>query len=174
VTVIIRFESSILIIFSLSTLRHLIHSHFFVTGAAKCPASLFCLRHLPQLSPHHRLLRLPVCLVSFAHHSIPAHRPTSLTKRIPEALRGHVRGRDQGAGDTASTTCKSWFIRNFPHPFRQGPDLSCSVMRKCWRSQGCSQRFHEGSKSYPGIHGHCRFQGRKCSRKTRRAVQGVY
>ena len=55
-----------LFFFSLFTLRRLIRSHFFVTGAAKCPASLFCLRHLLQLSRHHCLPRHPVRLISLA------------------------------------------------------------------------------------------------------------
>ena len=58
----------------------LIRSHFSVTGAAECPATLFCFIHLLQLSPHHRLPRLPVCMVSFSplvltHRSHPDGAP---------------------------------------------------------------------------------------------------
>ena len=51
---------------ALRRLIDLIRSHFSVTGAAKRPGSLFCLLHPLQLSPHHRLPRLPVCMVSFS------------------------------------------------------------------------------------------------------------
>ena len=155
-------------------LRRLIRSHFSVTGAAEsCPTSLFCLRHPLQLSPHHRLPCLPVCMVPSLLYSLLTVPPRP-TERSPEAHRGHVRRRDQGTGDTAGTTCKSRFIRNFSHPCRQGTDFPCAVMRKRWRLQGCLQSIHKGSKSYPGNHGHRRFQGGKRSRKTRYAMEGVY
>ena len=106
-------------------------------------------------------------LYGFSLFSCPyssfAPRPT---ERSPGALRGHIRRRDQGTGDTGGC--------DFSHPFRQGSDFPCAVIRKCRRLQVCPQCIHQGIMSYPGIHGHCRFQGRKCSRKTRCAVEGVY
>ena len=51
----------------------LIRSHFSVTEAAKCRASLYCLRQPLQLSPYHRLPRLPVCMVSLSS-LVPTHR----------------------------------------------------------------------------------------------------
>ena len=160
-------------LFYSTALRRLIHSHPPSPGQRNAQRQCFA-SITPSSFPLIIVFRVfqSVCFPSLLSSLlIDPPRPTEWSS---EALRRHVRRRDQGTGDTGSTTCKSRCIRDFSHPFRQGSDLPCAVMRKCRRLQGCPQSIHKGSKSYPGNHGHRRFQGGKCSRKTRYAVEGVY